>query len=279
MRRSAEAHRHDLWHSVAMRLLRCSLVLIAALASSACFELSTTVRVKGDGSGTIQQRLVFTKEAIAQLQQLAILGGKEGFNPLSEEEARADAQRFGPGVTLVSTTPIGDDTGQGRESIYAFTDINQLQVSQQPGIPEGTVRELDAASAESMTAKLTRQPTGNALLTLSVPEPAIPGTRSSGGSTRAPSQEQFAMVRQMFKGARVSVRVEPEGTLVATSSAYVDGPAVTLMDVNLDQLMADETLPDRMQAARTADEMKAILKDAPGLKINFDREITIEFTP
>ena len=87
------------------------------------------------------------------------------------------------------------------------------------------------------------------------------------------------MVRQMFRGARVSVRVEPSGTLVATNSAYVDGPAVTLMDVDLDQLMADETLPDKLQAARTTDEMKAILKDAPGLKINLEREITIEFKP
>ena len=254
-------------------------MLLAALSCGGCFQLSTTLRVKSDGSGTIQQRLSFTKEAVAQLQQLAILGGKEGFDPLSEEEARANAQRFGAGVTLLSTTPVSDDSGQGRESIYAFTDVNQLQVSQQPGVPEGTVRELDAASTESMTLKLTQQANGNALLTISVPEPAIPGTRTSRGSMRSPTPEQFAMVRQMFRGARVNIRVEPEGTLVATNSAFVDGPAVTLIDVDLDQLMADPTLPEKMQAAQSADEVKALLSALPGLKINLEREITIEFKP
>lgn len=40
-----------------------------------------------------------------------------------------------------------------------------------------------------------------------------------------------------------------------------------------------ETLMTRVQAAKTADDMKTVLKDAPGLKIDFEREITIEFTP
>ncbi len=64
-----------------------------------------------------------------------------------------------------------------------------------------------------------------------------------------------------------------------TSSPFVDGSRVTLLDVNLDQLLKDETFLPRIQAAKTADEMKAILQEAPGLKINFDRAITIEFTP
>jgi hypothetical protein len=261
-----------------MRLLSCPLVLIAALACSGCFQLATLVRVNGDGSGTVQQRLVFTPEALAQLQQLAILGGKEVGNPISEEAARADAERFGPGVTLVSTTPIADGTGQGRESVYAFTDINQLRVSQQPGVPEGTVRELDAGG-EAMTATLTQQAGGNALLTIAVPQPALPGSPMSPRRGNPPSLEQIAMVRQMFKGARVSIAVEPAGALVKTSSAFVDGSRVTLLDVDLDTLMADETLSQRLQSARSVEDMSAILKDAPGLKVNLDRHVTIEFTP
>lgn len=264
-----------------MRRLRASLVVLAALACSGCFQLATVIRVKGDGSGTIEQRLVFTRDAIAQLQQLAIVGGKEGFDPHSEEEARADAERFGPGVTLLSTEPISDETGQGRASVYAFTDINQLHISQQPGVPQGAVRELDAGASGTMTARLSRQPNGNALLTIVVPQPALPGSgpASRGSSRNTPSVEQFAMAKQMFKGARVNIAVEPEGALVATSSAFVEGPRVTLMDVDLDQLLADETLPERIQEANTAEEMKAILKDAPGLKVNVERAITIEFTP
>jgi hypothetical protein len=44
-------------------------------------------------------------------------------------------------------------------------------------------------------------------------------------------------------------------------------------------VLKDQTLLPRLQAAATPEEAKAIIKDAPGLKINLDRAITIEFTP
>ena len=263
-----------------MRLLRGSLLLTAVLFCSGCFQLATLIRVRGDGSGTIEQRLLFTQAALDQLKQLAVLGGREGFNPLSEEAARADAERLGTGVTLVSTTPVSDGTGQGRMSTYAFTDINQVRVTQQPGVPRGAIREMDP-EAQALTANLVRQPDGDALVTIVVPQPSLPGagTPSRQANGKVPSAEQLAMARQMFAGARISIAVEPHGTLVATSSAFVDGPRVILMDVNIDQLLQDPTLPRRLQAARSGDELKALLKEAPGLKVNLDREITIEFTP
>jgi hypothetical protein len=66
---------------------------------------------------------------------------------------------------------------------------------------------------------------------------------------------------------------------VRSSSPYVEGSRVTLLEVDLDQVLKDETLLPRLQAAPTAEDAKAIIKDAPGLKINLDRAITIEFTP
>jgi hypothetical protein len=67
------------------------------------------------------------------------------------------------------------------------------------------------------------------------------------------------------------------GTLVRSSSPYVEGSRVTLLEVDLDQMLKDDTLTSRLQGAKTQDEMKAIIKGTPGLKINFDREITVEF--
>jgi hypothetical protein len=263
-----------------MRHLRSFLLLTAALACGGCFQLATLIHVRGDGSGTLEQRLLFTQAALEQLKQLAALGGHESFSPLSEEDARADAGRLGEGVTLVSTSPIADETGQGRVSTYAFTDINKLRVTPQPVLPQGAVKDVDPA-AEAVTATLVRQPDGDALLTIATPQPSLPGARTSSRRSggRGPSPEQIALAKQMFAGARVSIAVEPRGALVATSSAFTEGRRVTLMDVNVDQLLEDPTLPGRLQGAETVDELKAILKGAPGLKVNLDRAITIEFTP
>jgi len=65
---------------------------------------------------------------------------------------------------------------------------------------------------------------------------------------------------------------------VRTSSRYVDGQRVTLLEVDLDRVLADEAFLARLQAAKTPDELRAVTKNAPGLKINLDPEITVEFT-
>jgi len=88
------------------------------------------------------------------------------------------------------------------------------------------------------------------------------------------------MIKTMLAGARVLLAAEPAGTLVKTSSPFVDGQRVTLLDIDLDTVMADDTLLPRIQAvAANPAEAKAVLLSAKGLKINLDPEITIEFTP
>ena len=89
--------------------------------------------------------------------------------------------------------------------------------------------------------------------------------------------EQLALMKQLFAGMRVAIAIEPCGQLVKTSSPFVDGQRVTLLELSFDQLLANDAVFDRLQAAHTLDDVKAAAKDIPGLKINLDPEITIEF--
>src|SRR5437763_1253838 len=166
---SSDLRHRDLWHLVVMRSFRVWALVAAAMASSACFQMTTVLKVNGDGSGTIVHRMVYANAALAQLRQFAALAGGRGggasVDPLSEEQAR----------------------------------------------------ELLVA--------------------------------------------------------------EPAGTLVRTSSPYVDGPRVTLLEVDLDEVLKDETVLPRLTAAKTEDDMRAVVQNARGLKINLTRDITLEFTP
>ena len=85
------------------------------------------------------------------------------------------------------------------------------------------------------------------------------------------------MIKQMFAGMRVTVAVEPAGQLLKTSSPFVEGQRVTLLELAFDQLIANEAAFSRAQAARSIDDVREALKDVPGLKINLAPEITIEF--
>jgi hypothetical protein len=87
------------------------------------------------------------------------------------------------------------------------------------------------------------------------------------------------MVRQIFAGMRVAIAIEPAGHLVKTSSPFVDGNQVTLVDVAFDQLLANDAAFSRLQTARSIEDVRAAMSEVPGLKVNLDPEITIAFTP
>jgi len=259
-----------------MRFLLRLCILAAAVWSSACFQMTTVLKVAADGSGTIEHRMLYTTAALAQLRQFSSLAGGKSVDPLSEEAAREMTASIGPGVTYVSSEPVTSPIGQGRTSIYAFTDVSQLRISTQPAAPAGIKIRTQGFSteAESVTFAISRNPGRNAVLQINVPEPNFLDALGSPNATA-----QIGMIKTMLAGARVQLAAEPAGTVVRTSSPYVEGSRVTLLEVDLDEVLKDETLLPRLQAAATPDEAKAIIKAASGLKINLDRAITIEFTP
>jgi hypothetical protein len=260
--------------------MRKVLALIVATAPLAgCFQSSTVIRVKADGSGTIEQRTILTEAAVDQLRTFAILGGgnPDAVDPTSEANVRTMAAALGPGVTYVSSMPVEDGKAHGREAIFAFTDIAQLRISEQPNLP-GNVKLPAAAGGDTqpISFALTRTPAGNAVLRLLVPRPAIFPT-GPNGEPQPPTLEQITMVKQLLAGARLTVVVEPDGRLVRTSSPFVEGNRVTLLDVDIDRAAADPDLAKKLQSARTQEEAKAALNSLPGLRITLDPEITIEF--
>src|SRR6185503_12737205 len=108
-------------------------------------------------------------------RQFASLGGGRGqsIDPLSERQAREMTASIGPGVTYVTSAPITTPGGQGRVTTYAFTDVSQLRISTQPAAPGGLAIRTPTFSteAETITFSLAREPGGNALLQINVPEP------------------------------------------------------------------------------------------------------------
>jgi hypothetical protein len=253
-------------------------ILLFAVSTAGCFQMTTVVKVNGDGSGTIDHTMLVTKAALAQLRNFSALGGGRGqqIDLTSEDQARSMADTLGPGVAYVSSQPIDTPLGEGRHALYAFRDISQVRISQQPRT-DGLPVKVDAGG--DITCSMTRDPNGNAVLHINLPGLSLPPNLGNANAGNPGLAQQLALVRSLLAGARVSIGVEPAGELVKTSSPFVDGGHVTLLDVNLDQVLSNEALLARLQASQTPDEIKAALTDVPGLKMVLDREVTIEFTP
>jgi hypothetical protein len=240
--------------------------------------MTTVMKVKGDGSGTVEHRMLFTKQALVQLKQFAALGGgRQAIDPTSEQQAQEMAAALGPGVTYVSSQPVSTPIGEGRDAVYAFADVSQLRVSTQPASPGGASIQAGGLSSvgDTLTFSFTHEPSGNAVLHVNLPESSLVNALASN----AVAPQQMAMIKSLLAGAHMLLSVEPDGALVRTNSAYVDGPRVTLLEVDLDQALKDDTLVARLQAAKTPEELRAAIKDVPGLKLTLEKELTVEFTP
>jgi hypothetical protein len=268
-----------------MRTFRVAPVVVAALALSACFQSTTILRVNADGSGTIEQTTVVTQAGMKNLRQVWAMGKDDGTKPpdvFSPAQSRKFAEAMGPGVTLVSSTPIKNADGEGSRAIFAFRDISQLP-ARRTANDDSDALDPAGVSVPQIHFAMTHEANGHALLRITLPpsqKPAMTATAPDGSGGRPQTRmppEQLAMVKQIFAGMRVAVAIEPAGQLVKTTCPFVDGNRVTLVDVAFDQLLANDTAFVRLQAAHTVEEVRAAMKDVPGLKVNLDPEITIEF--
>jgi hypothetical protein len=256
-----------------MRICRLILVASAALSCTGCLQMTSVMKVNGDGSGTLNVRSLFTNQGLAQMK---MFGGRgQTFDPASEAYARSLAEQIGTGVSYVSSEPISTPAGQGRDATYAFTDVREVRALQQAGAGIGF-----GGAGGGITFGFTREADGNALLRIRVPQPTLPAAMplpmQQAGA--APNPTQLAMIRQMVAGARLVVAVEPAGRLLKTSSPHVDGSRVTLLDLDIDRFLTDEMMTRLLQMKAT-DDLQALIKGAEGLKITLDPETTIEFAP
>ncbi|HYA31905.1 MAG TPA: hypothetical protein VED67_04035 [Thermodesulfovibrionales bacterium] len=280
------------------------LIVSAATSLTGCITFLTEITVRGDGSGTMVQTMTINPEqmkasveGIAKQMGTTTTESKEPSKKKSPEESqegpfkegtlKSKAADLGPGVTFVSAETIDTKTAAGVRVTYAFKDINQLAVNPKPEAAMGTAA-AGASSDDALKFRFDRKPNGNAVLTVvfARPKPEAAKERAHAPPPASPeeSDQQTAMMKQMFKGLHMGIAVNVEGKVVTTNSLYVEGSKVTLMDIDFDPLFSDEgglkALSAKMEAAM-GDDLKTmeVLKGIKGLKITTDPEISIEFAP
>ncbi len=272
-----------------MRIAKTTVVLVLALSSAACLNWSTDLTVRPDGSGTIQQTTTMTAEAMAQMSQLAstfgaLGGGNKSTKPpelFTEADARAAATKLGDGVTYVSSERIKTKDAEGIRAIYGFTDITKVRLNEKPSAPVAAqgAMAVGGSAPEDIHFRFARQPGGTSVVTLVFPELTADQVKKvqAAEAKQTIDPQAMSMVRMALKGLRISIVLQVAGRIVKTNSPYVQGSKVTLLEMNFDDLLADETLLAKLQGIDSLEQAKAILKGVKGFKFNFDREVAVEF--
>jgi hypothetical protein len=272
-----------------MRTPRLAILPLLALPTAGCINFETLVKVKPDGSGTLVQSMTMSAETMEMMKATKGEGAKvEAGKPMALEakdieQAKAEASKLGEGVTFVKAEPIDTSEAKGMRAVYSFKDVTKLKVSQKPTSPGGGPAPAGKEVDETMKFGFAKAANGNSVLTIAMPDlKAAPKDGASKSPAKAPEAppEAMAMIKQMFKGLRIAIAVEPEGKVVSTNSPFVEGSRVTIMEMKFDSLIADEAklkaFSEAMDSGSIADA-KRLMNGLPGVKINLDPEVKIEY--
>jgi hypothetical protein len=269
-----------------MKALKLVVLLVISLALMGCFESLILLRVNKDGSGTIEETVVISD---AFMELMKSFSGQEAEEQeeeedLVDEEQLADkASSMGEDVRLVSAEPVKTDRGAGYKAIYSFSDINKVRINQNPGenvTAPSMGGEEEPPVEEWLRFRFSRGGTATLeILYPQEPEAEQEDESSEGDVDMESNPEMMEMMRQLYQDMHIGIAVEVDGRITETNASYVDGSTVTLMDVDFAKILEDEQkFKDLLSAnPNTIEEMKKIIQDNPGIKVEIEENIRIRF--
>ena len=265
---------------VALRLL---FVSALGVAVSGCINSASLIKVKPDGSGTIEQTMMVNMAALKGLMAgMGATQGKESGGMLNEAEFKRAGERMG--VRPVSLTPMKEGGFEGAKAIYAFDDISKVRVDQDPQMSGSANGKFAAAPTTRSPIRFALKRAGDrSVLTITVDEKVT--AEATAKAQNAPSLDNIdpammQMIKTMFNGFRVLIDVEVDGKIIKTNADYVNGSRVTLLDLEMAGVFEDEdklkALQSKIKPGASLAELRPYLKDIKGVKIN-NPTVTIEY--
>ncbi len=274
-----------------MQKFKMTVLALLATWTVGCISVDSVVKVKADGTGTIEQTMLINGSAMGMM---SMMGGEQGaadkaapkIDPatiFSNEKLAAEAANLGEGVSFVSSTPVTQGQMKGVKAIYAFKDFNTLKVSTAlPDLNEGSTEMKGKGQPLPMT--LTRKG-GNSIITLDMLDQLKKGAGAAADAPAKPAdsempKEMMAMLAPMFKDMRVAISLEPQGTLVRTNATHVQGQRITLFDVAFGEIFADPAGIEKLEKLGnnpSLDQVRTALKGMKGIKINDVEKLEVEF--
>lgn len=289
-------------------------ILAFAMVVSGCIETSTLVRVNRDGSGTVKETIKMNKMVVGMMKGMASsmqdafqAEGAEGEENatagsdtppkdealFSEEKARAQAEKMGAGVELLSYEEIEDNASTGYTAVYTFDNINELRVNQNPGasmpsMPGESESEGEGEGDEEYVL-FAFTPGSPATLEITPPQDDEEETQEETmeeemdmeGDEESADEGMggFEQMKEFFRGMRLKIALEFAGGIEETNATYVDGNTVTLIEMDFDTLLEN---PDALEKLEQSEKMspaeaKEILHDIPGIKFDTADRIVVTF--
>jgi hypothetical protein len=290
-----------------------SILMISSLTG--CIQDTIVIHVKPDGSGTIEETSLLSNSMVDLMESIAgsmtgpgkeggVQDNKDATNGSSKKEAKQTrddviakmvkdaekrAETFGATVKFISAKPVRTDTASGYNAVYAFQDISQMRVNQNPGdkMDGKKAEKSEPPKEEYLLFKFTKGHPAKLVVTLP-PQKETSGDKSStadsgkaveGKSNKEASAQAPEMMKNLFQDMKLKIALRFEGTILKTNATYRDGSTVTLIEMDFGKIISNATLFKQLLAVnpQSIGETKALFKNVEGLKFETNNPLTVEF--
>ncbi len=256
---------------------------------SGCFQIERVFKVNKNGSGTIEETVLMSQEFIDQMKQMATSFGGGEIEETDEEssyhdvdELKKEAEKMGEGVKYVSSKPLKKDGKLGYFVIYSFEDITKVIVDENPAdnmmSSPGMVEEK-----KDLQFKFNKGKTSE--LTIIFPEEEEDEEYEEteeyeeSEEVSSVSDKDMNMMKAMYKGMKISVKVIVDGKIVKSNATHQKGNEVTLSEIDFDTILENEEAFKAFsdQKDSTDEDMKESMKKFKGFKADMNEEVVIKF--
>ena len=293
-------------------LARLFIITMFSAALSACIQIDTSINVRTDGSGTIEETFLIRKDLIQQMKKMvegiasgladASKDGEAGgglqddsdsgtkaeeFPLFDEVKLRENAFQKGEGVTFIGGSKIVTDDYEGYRAVYAFEDISKVKINQNQGENMPSLRPAkgsDSATRGKEYLTFSFEKGNPAELVIKSPKRAAdapsesPGSGEPSQNSDKPSEDMTAQVKHLFQGMKIGITVAVEGNIVDTNASFREGSEITLVEVDFGKVMErPELLVQLGMASKSMDDTRLIMQQIPGVKVEMQEEIRIRF--
>ncbi|MCF7858450.1 MAG: hypothetical protein K9N07_03885 [Candidatus Cloacimonetes bacterium] len=259
--------------------------LIILLFLSGCFQVKRVIKVNKDGSGMIEETVLMSQEFIDQMKQMSSsMGGDKADTP--DESAyhnvkslKENAGSMGEGVKYVSSKPMKENGKLGYSVSYSFTDISQIKLDENPA---ENLMSTSRSDQEMDDVHFKFKPGKTAELTILFPTHEYKGDEDEEEEAEdfsEASEQDIKMMKAMYAGMKILVKVFVDGKIVETTASYKNGNEIILSDIDFDLILNNNEALNSFARGKdvSEDEMKKSMAKYPGFKTETNNKVLIKF--
>lgn len=269
------------------RFARILSAALALLLMAGCVQRQVLLKVKPDGSGTIEDTAMFSTERKrvngtiplddskgnkGSIQIDALRSDSPPTQRMTKDEAREKAKIYGA-VELDDLDDVERDGSKGQRATYKFKDVTQVRLG------EFFFAGMDTLPAEEreIRTEFARYLDGRAGLTLKFPESKAKPIELPLVPEKDPSKIALSkLLKPLMKDAKLNFAIEVKGKLVKVDGLKMvpEKNRVTVLDAQLEGILDAVFMYQGLQQKEQRDlavlaKLRQILSDVKEVRIEF----------